>query len=195
MLSLTDLQPVIDAVGSCDDSLLSAVLERYKQELTDYYDGDEPEADELEEFEEYAESMINCDPAPDAEPGAWNYVIQTLADHFDLNPEPLPLDDWKHFYVWEDYRNLLDPLISADARQLLALLENGRALKGTSIDGDGCVFAWLSPLEVVTLHDALSPIEVTEEMQKRGLDEFHRELLECLDATRKQNAVLFLAAH
>ena len=195
MTSIISLQPIIDAVGSNNESLLTAVLDQHRKELTEYYDGEEPDEEELEDFREYAENMIKCKPIPAKEPGAWNYVISALSECLELKPERLPLDDWKHFYVWEDYKSLVKPELSSDALHLLNFLEHGRPLRGQEIDHDGCVFAWLAPTEVISLHEALLKIEPTAEMEARELDEFHEELLECLHRTRERDAVLFLAAH
>ena len=192
---LKHLQPIRESIGSGDDRLLADILERHRLQLKEFYDGEEPSNDELADFKECAESMINCDQAPDLEPGAWNYVIAPLASHFELQPVQLPLDDWKHSYVLEEYRRLLNPELSQESQALLTLLENGRPLLGSGIDADGCSFAWLNPEETAALHESLSAIKPNEEMEELELDEFHDELLECLQMTLENGGFLFMAAH
>jgi len=194
MKSMLSFQPIVDSIACNDDVLVEAVMKLHAKEVAEYNDGVEPDMDDLEEFRDYVESMIKCPAPPVAEPGCWNYVIDVLAEHFGLHPDRLPMDDWKHFYVWEDYRSIVDSKVSPAAVQLLAHLEDGRPFKGETIGADGCVFAWLTANEVVTLHDALSVLDV-DEMDVNDLDEFHEELLECLASTRERNAVLFMAAH
>lgn len=191
---IQSIQPIIDAVGSQDEPLLSSVLEHHQRELTEYYEGDEPDPDELDDFREEAESLINCSSPPESEPGAWTYVIEILAEVLSLKPERLPLDDWKQFYVWEEYRSMIGSQLNAEANQLIDYLESGRPLKGKSLACDGCLFAWLRPEEVTTLCESLGGIESTAALQE-GLGDFHKELLSCLETTQQKNGVLLLGAH
>ena len=128
---------------------------------------------------------------PDAEPGRWNYLVEPLAKHFGLSPESLPLDDWKHYAVWQDYRKFADPQLTEDGRALLAHLESGRPFRGASVTHDGCLFAWLSTEETRRLFEELNALDADELGELQG---FHEELLESLQQTVDGNAVLFLGA-
>lgn len=196
VVSITSLEPIRDAVASNDDALVDAVMKRYAADLQEEYDGEEPDEDDLEEFQEYVESMIKCPKPPKEEPGCWNYVIELLAAHFNLGLENDYSfnEGWKQYYVWEPYRRMLAGHITPDADTSLQHMENGRPLHGSRIDHDGCVFGWLAPNEVAALHDALSKIDsslITDE----DLVDFHETWVESLKAVRDRNAVLFMAAH
>ena len=176
MLALQSLAPIRDAVGSQNQKLLDA--------LSDALGSDR-------EFQGYARDMI-MNPRPAKEPGCWNYLIEPLAKHLGLSPRHLPLDDWKHYYVWEDYRSAAAPLISVNAQQMLRLMEAGRPFHGSEIDHDGCTFAWLTSEETESLLKELSGIEVDELDE---LDEFHEELTECLQEAVEGKSAVFLGAH
>lgn len=176
MVSLQSLEPIRRAVGSKDPALLDALLQA---------------AGEDEDFRSYAEAMIMGSP-PAKEPGCWNYLVEPLAQHFGLSPRRLPLDDWKHYYVWEDYRSTADPLLSEQGKKLLEFMESGRPFAGSSIDHDGCMFAWLTAAEAQSLLDELTAIEAAT---FGDLDEFHEELVESLQGTVDRNADLFIGAH
>ncbi len=176
MIALQSLEPIKTAIGSKDEALLEALLAAV---------GDD------EDFQEYARGMI-MNPRPANEPGCWNYLVRPLAEHFGLGPTRLPLDDWKHYYVWQDYRAIAEPLISPAAQKLLQLLESGRPFHGSAIDHDGCMFAWLSPDEVCSLLSDLSGIDA----DKFGdLDEFHQQLVTSLQGASGKQRALFLGAH
>ena len=194
MVSIKSLDPIRDAIGSGDASLAEALMQRYSSDMREYYDGEEPEEEELEEFKQYVDSMVMCSQPPDKEPGCWNYIIELLAAHHELDPVRLPLEDWKHVYVWEDYRSVVEPLITPESKQSLQFLDAGRPLKGSGIDYDGCVFGWLTLDEATELHETLTKIDA-KALEQRGLDEFHEELLDSLGQTKDKGAVLFMAAH
>jgi hypothetical protein len=175
MLSVKSLEPIKKAVASQDRVLLDALVQ----------------ALDNEDFRAYAEGMVMASSPPAKEPGCWNYLVRPLAEHFGLSPELLPLDDWKHYAVWEDYRALVDPLVSEPARALLKFLEAGRPFVGTSVTHDGCVFAWLSAAETKSLLAELEPLDAEEFGE---LDEFHEELVECLRETADRDSELFLGA-
>jgi len=96
MVSLQSLEPIRKAVGSKDRALLNALLKAVGKDKT---------------FRSYAEGMIMGSP-PAKEPGCWEYLVEPLAQHFGLSPRRLPLDDWKHYHVWEAYRSIADPFLS-----------------------------------------------------------------------------------
>ncbi|WP_145358143.1 hypothetical protein [Alienimonas californiensis] len=153
-LALVDsLAPVRAAVACGDRALCEAVVARHAREFRG--------GDEDEEFREWAEGMLLCDSPPDAEPGAWNYVIEVLAVHFGLGWD----DDtdfnegWKHNHVWADYRSVLESHIPEAADRLLARLEEGRPLRGRQIEHDGCLFSFLTPEEAAELHAAFAAVD------------------------------------
>lgn len=176
MLSLESLEPVRKAVGSKDRALLDALLQAVGED---------------EDFRSYARDMI-MSPPPAKEPGCWNYLVEPLAEHLGLSPRRLPLDDWKHYAVWEDYRALAEPLLSERGKRLLELLDSGRPFVGSGIEHDGCTFAWLTAAEAASLREELSAIDADAFGE---LDEFHEELTESLRETVDRNADLFLGAH
>ena len=176
MVSLQSLEPIRNAVGSKDLVLLDALLQALSGN---------------EDFRSYARRMI-MDSPPAKEPGCWNYLVEPLAEHFGLSPHRLPLDDWKHYYVWEGYRSIADPLLSEPGKKLLEFMESGRPFVGSSIDHDGCAFAWLTAAEAQSLLGELAAIDAAT---FGDLDEFHEELLQSLQETTARNADLFLGAH
>lgn len=176
MVSLRSLEPIQKAIGSKDQSLLDALTSEV--------------GDDRQEFCDLVKKMI-MGPLPAKEPGCWNYVIEPLAEHFGLAPITLPLDDWEHNYVWEEFRSIADPLISRRARRLLKWLDLGRPFHGTGIDYDGCLFAWLTADETKSLLGDLSIIDA----DKFGdLAQFHKELVASLKETVNGKNSLFLGA-
>ena len=139
MFSIKSLEPIKNASGSNDKLLVCDLMKRYQSDLLEYSDGnalDEDELEELEEFQEYVESMIMCSSLPEKEPGCWCYVIELLAEHHELEPYSLPLEDWKHVYVWEDYRSIVAPHVTTESKQSLKYLDAGRPFRGDTIDDD-----------------------------------------------------------
>lgn len=175
MFAVQSLDPIKNAIGSKDRALLEALLEAL---------GDN------EAFQSYANDMI-MKSSPQKEPGCWSYLVEPLAKHYQLALERLPLDDWKHYSVWEEYRSIADPVVSAEARRLLQLLESGRAFNARGIDHDGCMFAWLTATEVKTLHAELAAINASDYGE---LDEFHEELVESLEQASNADKAVFLGA-
>lgn len=176
MLSLDSLEPIKKAIGSQDRAILDALVQAVGED---------------DEFQSYAEGMIMGSP-PANEPGCWNYLVEPLANHFGLSPNPLPLDDWKHYYVWEDYRSTADPFLSDEGKKHLEFLESGRPFVGSSVDHDGCMFAWLTATEAKSLLNELTAIDAGKFGE---LDDFHEELVESLQETVHRSADLFLGAH
>jgi hypothetical protein len=173
MVSLESLEPIRRAIGSKDRALLDALL---------------PAVDEG--FRSAAEGMI-MGPPPAKEPGCWSFLVEPLAQHFGLSPHRLPLEDWKHYYVWEDYRSIVDPHLSGQGKKLLEFMDSGRPFVGTSIDHDGSMFAWLTAAEARSLLDELTAIDAAK---VGDLDEFHEELIESLQETVDRGADLFVGA-
>jgi hypothetical protein len=202
--SITTIEPIRDAVASGDDALVEALMDRHEQEFGDEDEdenegeGEEYEEDEEdEEFREYVESMIKCPKPPRAEPGCWNYVITLLATHLGLEPDDdLPInEDWKHYHIWRKYRSAVTGRVTPEAAQSLAYLDDGRPLRGSKIDHDGCTFGWLAPEEVKALHRSLSALDGSLFDFDEYLAEFHEGLVDSLKAIADRNATLFMAAH
>jgi hypothetical protein len=174
LVCLQSLEPIRKAIGSKDRALLDALLQAVR-----------------EDRRSDAEGMI-MGPPPAKEPGCWGYLVEPLAQHFGLSPRRLPFDDWKHYYVWGDYRSLADPLLSEQGKKLLEFMDSGRPFVGSSIDHDGSMFAWLTAAEAKSLLDELSAIDAAEFGE---LDEFHEELVGSLQETVDSDADLFVGAH
>lgn len=202
ILSVPSLDPIRDAIGSQNESLVEALVELNRKELEEEY-GKNPDEDELEEIEEQqeecreqAEKMIMCETPPDKEPGAWNYLVTALIEHLKLKEFwKYPINqDWKHYYIWDPYRAEIYEEISPETNKLLMHLEKGRPFKGTGIDYDGCVFAWLTLEEVQSLHDALEPLD-TSQFSEDYFQDFHEQLVETLAGIAGRKHELFLKAH
>ncbi len=173
MVSLQSLDPIRRAISSKDRDLLDALLPAVS-----------------ENFRSAAEGMI-MGPPPAKEPGCWGFLVEPLAQHFGLSPRRLPLDDWKHYYVWNDYRSIADPHLSGQGKKLLEFIDSGRPFVGTSMDHDGSMFAWLTAAEAKSLLDELTAIDAATFDE---LDEFHEELIESLQQTVDRGADLFVGA-
>ena len=193
--SVSSIDPIRDAVASGDRELADAVIALYEKEMRDE-SGDEDEDDD--EFRGWVEDMILCRTPPKAEPGCWTYVIVYLARQLELklNERLAANDGWKQYHVWEPYRARVAAHITPLSKQSLKSLDEGRPLKGTRIDHDGCMFAWLTPDEVRELHQSLSPIApdaVGDESD--GLAEFHEVFVDTLKAVARRKAALLLRSH
>src|SRR5262249_16832443 len=170
---LKSLQPIRRAIGSKDRALLDALVQALG-----------------EDHRSPAEGMI-MGPPPAKEPGCWGRLVEPLAQHFGLSPRRLPLDDWKHNYVWGDYRSIADPHLSAQGKKLLEFMDSGRPFVGSGIDYDGSLFAWLTAAEAKSLLVELTSIDAAT---LGDLDEFHEELIESLQETVDRGADLFVGA-
>lgn len=195
--AITSIEPIRDAVASGDDALVEAIMAQLESDVRgEESDEDEQDDEEDEGYRGFVKSMIKCRKPPREEPGCWNYVIAALASHLNLAlDDDLPInDDWKHYHVWEPYRAAVAGHVTPQAAQSLKHLEEGRPLRGSRIDHDGCVFGWLAPDEVKELHRSLSSLDAGL-FEDDDLAEFHEGLVESLKAIADRNATLFLAAH
>jgi hypothetical protein len=194
-VSIRSIDPIRQAVASNDASLVEAVMTRYANEQRD--ESGELEIDDqvLDEFRDEVEGMILCPSPPEEEPGTWNSVIELLAQHFQLDPDDnLPFNEgWKHYFVWERYRAMLDGHIAPECDKSLEHLQVGRPLRGSHIDHDGCLFSWLTHDEVEKLYESLSKLDQSltdvDEFQ-----EFHDVLVQSLKIIKDRGAVLFMGA-
>ena len=111
-LSVTSFDPIVQSIASNDPSLVQVVCDAHE---------DDPD------FREFAESMVMVPTPPEIEPGCWNYVVEVLASHFDLSPNRLAIEDWKH-RVWHEYLETLAPVLSdstqSSLRYIRACLQN-----------------------------------------------------------------------
>ncbi len=197
LVSITSIDPIRDAVASNDVSLVESVLAIYEKELRSEGYDEETVDYELEEYRENLESMILCRSPLKSEPGCWNYLIKLLAKHFKLKTsEKLPFNnhDWKHYHVWESYRPLVANHITPQSKKSLKHLEDGRPLKGSRIDHDGCAFGWLALDEVKELYHSLSQLDKAL-ITDRDLLKFHDGLIKSLKIISDRNDALFMAAH
>lgn len=191
-LSVTTIDPIRDAVASGDGAMVEAVVALRKKALKEEFGEDEDDP----EFRKYAESMINCKSPLEAEPGCWNYVVEHLAMHLGLEPNAsLPFNEgWKHNYSWEPYRELVKRHVTPQSMTSLGYLDDGRPLRGTRIDHDGCLFAWLSADEVRELNDSLSRLDAAV-ISDDDLIDFHETLVESLQMISAESKALFMGAH
>ena len=176
-LAIQSLGPIRAAIGSRDSSILDGLVANLDENYP--------------ELRDYAKDMI-MQASPGHEPGCWNYLIEPLASHIGLQVERLPMEDWKHYAVWREYRSVIESQLSTAAQPLLEWLENGRALLGSDIKQDGCTFAWLSTAEAALLLNELSSVD-TDEFD--DLADFHEELVDALQYAVEHNMELFLGAH
>lgn len=178
-LSLKSLSPIRDAIASQNAVMYSAVVAQFDADDTDRRD--------------YARSMILVAEPPAKEPGCWNYVVEPLAKHLGLDPKYLAIDDWKHYAAWEGYRSAAETTLSAEANKLLGYIESGRPFRGTEINHDGCLFAWLTNAECTALLAELEEIDA-EFFADIDLDELHEELIESLRSVVDSGAEMFIGA-
>lgn len=200
LVSVASIEPIRDAVASGDKALVEAIIARHasdlREESGDEDDLEDEAGEEDEEFREYVESMIACRKPPRAEPGCWNYVIEPLAAQLKLSPDddlPFNEEDWKHYGVWEEYRDAVSGHVTAESARSLKHLEEGRPLRGSRIDHDGCAFAWLAPEEVKEMHRSLSGLD-PDLFEDGDLGDFHEGLVSSLKRISDRGAALFLAA-
>lgn len=177
LYSITSMDPILDSVGCGDNKLLEAII------------GDATGDDVA-----WATSMLSASP-PDNEPGAWNYVVHHLAEHLHLEMNFLELDDWKHYGVWEEYIPRVRESISDPCREMLTMFKDGRPLKGSKVQHDGCCFAWLSADETRQLFTELEKVNGSTLSDDEDIVEFHEELIASFKKATKLGHAIFYAAH
>lgn len=197
--AIRSIEPIREVVASGDDTLVNKLVVAYAAQFDEDEREDEPDEDDdpVQEFRCQAESMITCASAPKEEPGCWNYVIDLLSEHFDLIPTEISLsfnEGWKHYHVWNPYRDIVAKHVSAQSNASLRHLQDGRPLRGKDIDHDGCIFAWLAADEVTELHTSLSHLDLSLLKDDEWRD-FHRTLVESLGMISSKSCALFMAAH
>lgn len=201
IISVPSLDPIRDAIGSQDASLVEALMNYQREELDEEY-GDDPDEDEqeeikeqLEEFEASVASMIRCTTPPVKEPGSWHFLATAIIEHLELDEFSAYSfnDGWKQYQTWEPYRVEISKQISAKANSLLLHLEKGRPFKGTAIEEDDYIYGWLTLEEVQTLHDSLKPLDPTLFVEE-WMQLFHQQLLETLAGVAQREHELLLTA-
>jgi hypothetical protein len=177
------LEPIRNAIGSKDTSLIERMVESYKKDS-----GEDP--DSIDRVRNAAKSLIAGELRKGKEPGEWVESIYHTALALGLMHE-LPInEDWK-WIAWSDYFAEVADRLPGDARQLLHWLVEGRPIKGSAIDGSsGCYYAWLAPDEVERLLAALTGLQEADPNVADIVDGFHGELLEWLEACRGKSLLL-----
>lgn len=202
LIAIPSIDTLRSLIASGNSALMEQLTTDYIGELKEEYGDEELGEDEQEEFDEMLDefkgdvaSMIMCETPPDLEPGAWNFmfqkVIRQLVPEAD---EDLPVNEgYKHFYVWEPYLEEASGNLSPESISLLRHLDEGRPLRGTSIDPDGTQFSWLTSSEVECLHNDISAVDTGQ--LRPDLQEFHSELLESLATVSGKQYALLMVSH
>lgn len=122
---------------------------------------------------------------------------------FDYDADPKALDpakprmltdgDWKHM-AWEDYRELVGPLVDEDVARLVDHLVEGRPLAGTRIESSWSYYAWLDRPELDRLLGGLAAAGAEEDFDADELEELHEELIEWLEGARACGALWLYAS-
>jgi hypothetical protein len=197
--SIDELRRVI---ASKDVELRSKLADRYDKILSDEYgDADDLDADEAAELKEERkviaralDRIIMSKQPPAREHGDWSGAFELIAELNGLRIRcRFPIDSYKHLHTWEPYRERIRPQVSPDVDELLAHLEQGRPLLGTSMASDWAMYAWLDGDEIACLHDSLVKVALGDD-NGSGLAEFHKALIASLKVLRKKGAELLLVA-
>ena len=176
LYSIASMDPILNAAGSGDKKLLEAII-----------------GDATGDEAAWATSMLSSSP-PEIEPGAWNYVVCSLAEHLGLEMKFLELDDWKHYGVWEEYIPRVQDLVSVPCGEMLNMLKDGRPLKGSKVQHDGCCFAWFSADETLQLFNELDKVDETKLSDDEDIVEFHEELIASFKKATELGHAIFYAA-
>jgi|GEM_PF-5876500 len=201
---LIDIEPIRQAIGSGDSSLIERVREAYirveeersrEDELLDDELLDQDEfADELEPWEldeeelrdltKLTKAFVNGKYVRNREPGIWRQVIVYLAHALGLTSSIHPLfDEWSRD-AWSEYLAGISTELPEGPRRSLVHLVEGRSLTGREIERDGSSFAWLTSSEASELLNSLRavPPDCVQAFGEDWLRDFHGELIECLSA-------------
>jgi hypothetical protein len=180
---IKSLEPIREAMGSRDETLLERIVASYKA-----LRGDTPDA--IEEFRQRAESFLAGELRDGKERGEWEYSIYFAAHALGLLPRDLPInEDWS-WGAWADYLDEVEDQLPAEAQELLRWLVNGRGLKTDGVDCDGAYYAWLGPEEVERLLAALDELEASHPDVVDAVDGFHEELTDWLHKCRDKTCLL-----
>jgi hypothetical protein len=190
-------------IASKDSELRAKLAQKYDEILShDYGDAEDLDADEAADLKhdrkviaKALDRIIMSERPPRVEDGDWAGAFELIADlnGLRLPGRAFPIDTYKHSHTWAPYRERIRPQISPDADRLLAHLEGGRPLAGSSLRWDWTMYAWLNGEEIARLHDALGKVEFGDD-NGSGLAEFHKALLASLKRLRKKGADLLLVA-
>ena len=180
---ITALDPIRQAMGSRDDTLLERIVASYKAQR-----GDSPDA--VEDFRKRAECFVNGELCAGQECGGWEYPIFFAAHALELLQRELPLnDDWA-WGAWADYFDEVANRLPADAQTLLRWLVDGRGLKSDRVFCDGAYYAWLGPDEVERLLAALDELEAAHPDVADAVEGFHDDLTDWLSKCRDKTCLL-----
>jgi hypothetical protein len=174
---ITAIEPIRDALGSRDESLVTRIRETYIRLEEEHYREDELDEETLAEDEEdafgdeqepweidqdelrlitkQAKAFVNAKFTRNQEPGVWREVIVYLAYTLGLTTAKHPFfGDWERS-AWSDYSDRVSEALPEGPRKSLRDLVEGRSLSCRQIDHDGCSYAWLTSSEVSELLAAL----------------------------------------
>ena len=122
---------------------------------------------------------------------------------FDYDADPATLDpaqprmltdgDWKHA-AWEEYRELIEPLVDEDVLRLAGYLVDGRPLAGARIESSWSYYAWLDRPELARLIEGLTDAARADPSLADEIDEFHGELIPWLEAASACGALWLYAS-
>jgi hypothetical protein len=181
LYAITDIEPIRQALGSRDVSLVDRIKEAYirveeeryhaddelveealaQDEFADEFEPWEVDKEELREIRKLAKAFVNGKFTRNQEPGIWREVIVYLAHALGLMPSSEPLfGEWKTS-AWRLYLDRISERLPDGPRQSLKHLVNGRSLTGRQIEEDGCSYAWLTASEISDLLGSLREIPVS----------------------------------
>jgi hypothetical protein len=122
---------------------------------------------------------------------------------FDYDADPTTLDpskprmltdgDWKHG-AWDDYRDLVEPLVNDDVARMVEHLAEGRPLAGTRTESGWSYYAWFERPELERLIHGLTAAADEHESVADEIDGFHGELIEWLKGARACGALWLYAS-
>lgn len=122
---------------------------------------------------------------------------------FDYDADPASLDpaaprmltdgDWKHC-AWDDYRDLVAPLVDDDVARLVGYLADGRPLAGARVESGWSYYAWFERPELDRLVQGLTGAAGADTSVADEVDGFHGELVEWLTAARACGALWLYAS-
>ena len=122
---------------------------------------------------------------------------------FDYDGDPTTLDpskprmltdgDWKHD-AWEDYRDLVEPMVDDDVAEMVEHLNEGRPLAGMRMESAWSYYAWFEGPELERLIGGLTDAAEEHTAVADEIDGFHSELMEWLAGARACGALWLYAS-
>ena len=202
--SLPSVEPIRKVVGS-NDRTWTEVVEAAVRER------EEAAPDRWQEYEAFrkaaAELLAGRVEGPEGEyhvevVSLWASKVLPLGG-FDYDADPKTLDpaaprmltdgDWKH-PAWEEYRDLVEPLVDDDVARMVEYLTEGRPLAGTRIESGWSYYAWFERPELERLIQGLTDAAGEDAAVADEIDGFHGELIEWLTGARACGALWLYAS-